>query len=317
MTYSLQKKAEKLQEEEKFQEAINVCDQILYKDPNNFDAIYLKAICLRKSDRQVESLPWFDKALSLNQYTVGVYHEKMFALVDLNRYQEAEAVIDQALQVEPNGNLDNFNNKGMILLVQDRYAESIPWFDKALLVNGKDHEVIKNKGDALNKLGRYKEAIECYDRALALEPGYTEAKKDRGLAMSNLQKQQQQMPPQQSYGFPPQQQPPYNAPYNPQQQQQPMYGYAPQQQPFGYAPQQQPYGMMPQQQQQYGYGAPYGQQQPQQPYGMMPPQQQYGVPPQQQQPFGYGASYGQQPQQQQNPFGQQPSFNPAWNPNQK
>ncbi|ELR24697.1 C2 domain containing protein [Acanthamoeba castellanii str. Neff] len=113
----------------------------------------------------------------------------------------------------------------------------------------------------------------------------------------------QQMPPQQQ-GFPPQQQQAYGG-FPPQQQQ--AYGYPPQQQAYGYPPQQQPGGFPPQQQAYGGYPPQqqaYGGYPPQQhPTGGFPPQQHPagGFPPQQQ---GYPSTQGGMPlQQQQQAYG--------------
>ena len=94
----------------------------------------------------------------------------------------------------------------------------------------------------------------------------------------------QASPPDQPYGYPPQQAP--TQPYGQQPQTQP-YGQQPQTQPYGQPPQTQPYGQPPQTQ---PYGQP-PQQAPAQPYGQPPqqaPAQPYAYPAQQAPPQPYG-----------------------------
>lgn len=70
------------------------------------------------------------------------------ALVDTGNYQQADQILDRALQINPN-DFDSINNKGCMLNVLERHAEAIPWFDKAASIRPDDHEVYKEKGDAL------------------------------------------------------------------------------------------------------------------------------------------------------------------------
>lgn len=203
MAQAMFQKAAKQFDKEDFDGALNYLDQALYKDPNHFDSVFLKAKALAKSDRTEESIGWFDKAISLNSFTSDIYHQKVFALAEMGRYEEANATMDAALAVEPEGNLDNFNNKGYCLILCERFAESLPYFDKALQINSKDHEVMKNKGDSLVKLGRFDEAISVYDKALTLDKNNSDLKQARGLAISQkaqaMSRPQPTFAPQQPY----------------------------------------------------------------------------------------------------------------------
>ena len=50
------------------------------------------------------------------------------------------------------------------------YMNAIICYDKALVIDPDDSNVLVNKGDALTNLGSYEEATQCYDKVLAQKP---------------------------------------------------------------------------------------------------------------------------------------------------
>ncbi len=70
-----------------------------------------------------------------------------------------------------------FLNTGIDILNQDRYADSIPWFDKALaagdLVPDQTHVAYLDRGVARAETGDYAKAAEDFTAALAMRPDST------------------------------------------------------------------------------------------------------------------------------------------------
>jgi tetratricopeptide (TPR) repeat protein len=82
-----------------------------------------------------------------------------------------------------NVSAENWQDKGMELLGQGRYNDSIACFDRAISINSSDSGALIGKGRALYGLGRYDEALKCYDQALMLNSSNGEAFYNKGLAL--------------------------------------------------------------------------------------------------------------------------------------
>jgi Flp pilus assembly protein TadD len=73
---------------------------------------------------------------------------------------------------------------GIALTAQGRYAESVPYFRRALSVEPGNPGAHLNLGNALQEVGELREAIGAFRQALALEPAYPEALNSLGAALA-------------------------------------------------------------------------------------------------------------------------------------
>lgn len=60
--------------------------------------------------------------------------------------------------------------KGKILLNEGNFDDALSYFEQALVLEPKNHQIWNQKGVTLRSLGRYDDALECFNRALELEP---------------------------------------------------------------------------------------------------------------------------------------------------
>ena len=72
-------------------------------------------------------------------------------------------------------------NQGNALRTQNKYAEAIETYDKALALNANFAEALYDKGLALHNLNKFQEAIECYDKAISITPKYIDAINYKGV----------------------------------------------------------------------------------------------------------------------------------------
>ena len=76
------------------------------------------------------------------------------------------------------------NNKGIALEDLEKYEEAIAEFDRAIELEPRDENTYNNKGNALRELGRYEEAIAEYDKALEIYPDYLKALENKERTVS-------------------------------------------------------------------------------------------------------------------------------------
>jgi Flp pilus assembly protein TadD len=67
-------------------------------------------------------------------------------------------------------NITDLVKKGKTLLEENKFEESLGFFEQALLMNQNDPELWNYKGIALRSMGRYDEALECFNKSLELDP---------------------------------------------------------------------------------------------------------------------------------------------------
>ncbi len=174
----------------------------------------LTKLVLRLTQKQPESMlgSLYSLALNFNNYS---YHREAFVclnllitylpdnpeiffvwlllgnvLNNLQRYQEALASYDQALELKPDKD-QAWNNRGNVLDDLQRYQEALASYDKALELNPDDDRAWYNRGNVLRKLQRYEEAIVSYDKALELNPDDDQAWYNRGIVLDDLQRYQE------------------------------------------------------------------------------------------------------------------------------
>ena len=94
----------------------------------------------------------------------------------LNRkqYEEALAVYDQALCLDPNL-APAYGNKGNTLRNLKRYEEALATYDQVIRLDPNDALAYYNKGNVLGDLKRYEEALVAFDQALRLDPNLAPA----------------------------------------------------------------------------------------------------------------------------------------------
>ena len=109
------------------------------------------------------------------------------ALYRLERYEDAIASYDKALEVKPD-NHEAWYNRGVALSALGRNDDAITSYDKALEVKPDKHEAWNNRGVALSALGRNDDAITSYDKALEVKPDYYRAWDNRGDALMHLER---------------------------------------------------------------------------------------------------------------------------------
>jgi len=100
----------------------------------------------------------------------------------LQRFDEALAVFDKVLAVDPNV-VEAHYNRGNILGDLQRFDEALAAYDKALALKPDFAFALNNRGWTLQQLKRYDDALASYDKALAINPDYVAAKDNRDLLL--------------------------------------------------------------------------------------------------------------------------------------
>jgi tetratricopeptide (TPR) repeat protein len=108
-----------------------------------------------------------------------------FTLIILKRYEEALAVNEQVICLDPNNSLAYFN-QGHAFIHLKRYEEALKVLDKAIHLDPKNADAYNGKGDVLYNLKQYQEALAAYEQAIHLDPNYARTYIDKGNTLIEL-----------------------------------------------------------------------------------------------------------------------------------
>jgi len=98
-----------------------------------------------------------------------------FALVGLERYEDALALLAHAIPANPR-DAELHNNQGIALSMLMRWEQSLKSFERAIELTPDDPEIYKNMGTALSRMHRWGDAVPVLLKAIEKHPGdYVEA----------------------------------------------------------------------------------------------------------------------------------------------
>lgn len=206
-------------EKRQFQKVINFCHEALRLNPDDLEALNLKAIALRRMGKAEKAVEIYKLILEKKPNHPRILFNLGIAYARLNRIQEAEKVYQKVLVIKPDF-VEAHNNLGEIYLRQGRIAEAEEEFLKAVeLSDGfalafsnlaevylrqkevrKAREYVEKaltidpdltsahniKGNILRQEGRLAEAMSEYRKALARDPDYEKAYYNLGVSASDL-----------------------------------------------------------------------------------------------------------------------------------
>jgi tetratricopeptide (TPR) repeat protein len=138
---------------------------------------YNAGVQLLNSNEYQRAIELFDQALASDTTMIRqsdallyTYQGKSYALIQLNKYEDAIRTIDQGLAIYPKDFM-LWNNKGYALFKLEKYQDALNTYDKVLQINNASIQAMNNKGDTFFQMGRYQDAIDAYTRVNATDPG--------------------------------------------------------------------------------------------------------------------------------------------------
>ncbi|CAB3643694.1 Photosystem I assembly protein Ycf3 [Paraburkholderia sediminicola] len=142
---------------------------VLAIDPANAYALHLLGVAHLHNGEAEAAEPLIARSLSLGLGYGWALANHGAVLVRLGRNDEALAVLDRALRLEPRL-APALVALGNVKLALQQYLEALSAYDAALAVSSALPEAWSNRGNVLRALNRPADALISYDRALALTP---------------------------------------------------------------------------------------------------------------------------------------------------
>lgn len=169
---------------DRYQEAIDLADFLIKKDPEDLDYYFYKANALCGLESFDESLELLNHILERDSKHAQALHAR--SLVKLIQV-DLDGAMNDINQCILSGNKDEYTltHRGEILLSQQKYKSALNDFDNALKIN-RDFALAKyNRGITLRMLGEYKKALKDVDRSFKEEID-PEILHQRSIILKNL-----------------------------------------------------------------------------------------------------------------------------------
>jgi predicted O-linked N-acetylglucosamine transferase (SPINDLY family) len=171
----------------KLADAEQLLQDILHRQPTNFEALHLLGVIALQTGRTDRSLGLIAKAIKINPNVPAAHCNLASALQRAGRHAEAVASYGKAITLKPDF-AEAYNDRGNALRQLGRFTEALADSDRAIALKCDFAESYDDRGTILQQLGRGDEAIASHDKALALQPGFAEAHANRGNALRDLKR---------------------------------------------------------------------------------------------------------------------------------
>jgi tetratricopeptide (TPR) repeat protein len=149
--------------------------------PDAGTTFYNTGIKLLNSNEYERAISSFDQALASDTTMIRqsdallyTYQGKSYALIQLNKYEDAVKTLDEGLKIYPKDFI-LWNNKGLALYNLKKYPDALKSYDTALSIDPNYTLSLINKGDTLYKMGRFTDAVDTYSKANVTDPGNKKA----------------------------------------------------------------------------------------------------------------------------------------------
>lgn len=174
----------------RYQQAVNVCRQVIQHKSSNPDAHNILGVSLNAMGRHKEGVAGIKRAIKLSP-KVAAYHANLGEVLRMSG-NLADAVVElmEAVRLDP-ASAQAHNNLGIARYEKKEFAEAVGCYRRALELDPKFPEAFNNLGNALRSLDDVDGAQRAYEQALALREHYPEAYNNLGTLLRQKGKSEQ------------------------------------------------------------------------------------------------------------------------------
>jgi tetratricopeptide (TPR) repeat protein len=158
---------------------------ILQREPANTDVLYYVAVLAIQEGQLDEGIKVINRALAVGVPQARIYNLLGQAHLRQNRDADAVVAFGKAIETDPVFP-DAYGNRGTLLAEMKRFPEALADLDTAVQLRPGNPTDLCNRAAVLLDLGRLDEALTGCDQALALMPNLAPALYNRAEIMSKL-----------------------------------------------------------------------------------------------------------------------------------
>jgi Tfp pilus assembly protein PilF len=152
-----------------FQQAQDLCDQLIASTPENTDAWHLRGVLALRSGEFPQAIDLFKRAIALKSDDYAVHVNLATALRQSRRFEEGIAACDHAITLNP-ACAEAHMNLGYCRMGLGQFDEAVDAFTAAVTLRRDWPDALEGMGQALFHTKQHEQALEYALATLALEP---------------------------------------------------------------------------------------------------------------------------------------------------
>jgi len=182
--------------------AIQVCNAIIIKHPNQLDALGLKSELLTAQNKGAEALTTLELAYSYAPFDAELAHTLAFAYAEGSN-KKALSLSDSLIKADVQGiHPEPYYFKGVYYANTGSNKDALLFFDKAIQHDYNFLDAYMDKGNLLYKGKKYEAALQTFNMATTVSPRFAEAYYWAGKAEEALgKKEEAKLNYQRAYGL--------------------------------------------------------------------------------------------------------------------
>jgi tetratricopeptide (TPR) repeat protein len=154
--------------------AIQIIDQVLVINPNNFDATMQKAMFILDKDPTM-AMKYIDKAIVLNEFSDEALYTKGLLLQRNGNFKDAVKLYEKVNKINPFHVL-SYYNRAVVENLFENYDDVIKYCDKCTELNPMFDKAYTLRGYAFMVQHKKNDAIDNFNKALKLNPNSSTTK---------------------------------------------------------------------------------------------------------------------------------------------
>ena len=178
-------KAIALHQKGRLGDAQKIYEEILKKNPHNFDALHLLGVIAAHSTEHASAVDLITKAIAIKPNDARSHYNLGFSLQKLKKFESALASYDQAINLDNNYAIA-FSNRAAVFKELHQLDAALASYNLSLILNSLNAEDYSNRGVVLTALRRPEEAVANYDQAIRIMSSFPKAYYNRALALIDM-----------------------------------------------------------------------------------------------------------------------------------
>lgn len=168
-----------------FDQALVYFHKIFYFEPSNCYALFNLGNILRSQGNPDRAEIFFRKAIESNPDFADAYYNLAIILEEKGSFEEAISAYKKSLYLDPN-HADVYNNIGNLLIKNGNTDEALTYLNIALQLKPDYPAVYINMGIALNEQKRFEDAADCFRKAIKIDPDIADAYHNLAIVFKNM-----------------------------------------------------------------------------------------------------------------------------------
>ncbi|MFH1216979.1 MAG: tetratricopeptide repeat protein [Pseudomonadota bacterium] len=167
------------------QQAENMYQQILTRDPDNAQAYSMLGILAGQSGNMDRAVLFTQKAIQIDSATANFHYNLGIMFKEQGRLSDAVDSYRKAIVLKPDF-VNALYNLANALQADGQFEEAIACYRQVVAIRPLHAEAYNNLGILLKEGSRFDESLSCYRKALSIAPDFAEAHSNLGLLLQQM-----------------------------------------------------------------------------------------------------------------------------------